>query len=244
MTKKIGQMIKEARSLKGLSQAELAVLAGVSQAAVGHWERGTFVPRGKNLNTLSEILGIALQPEPSLTEFTVTDEEKISIDESESSSTVKDWAKGRFVSQQKARADEFEYLLARNLGNFETDYRIGAQNGGPSHDLWKVDLMSDRTVIEIRHPASYLRLSEFIERALWRLAFLKACFGDGMLYVAVIHRPPAPASPAAVLPSYERLITRLCAEADLVGIHLLLVDSPDDAAQAITDLENEMPHSE
>jgi transcriptional regulator with XRE-family HTH domain len=46
------------RERAGLSQAELAAMIGVSQTAIGQWERSTTVPRGRNVNALAVALGV------------------------------------------------------------------------------------------------------------------------------------------------------------------------------------------
>ena len=48
-----GALIREARQVAGLSQAQLATKAGTAQAAISRWERGLDVPR---VDTLGRIL--------------------------------------------------------------------------------------------------------------------------------------------------------------------------------------------
>jgi transcriptional regulator with XRE-family HTH domain len=242
MNKKIGPMIRNARTHKGLSQAELATKVGVSQAAIGHWERGTFTPKGKNLNALSEILGIALQPD--LPEVEAPDEGKIAIGKNFRRDPLARNVPWRAsATDHRSQAAEFEGWLENYLDGFDATVKLNAPDGDPEHEAWKIDFMSDRTIVEVRHLISYQRIGETIERALWRLAFLQAVYGDEMMYVAVIRRPTAPTSLANIPPAYERLVTRLCAEADLVGIHLFLVDTPEEAALAILGLEGRAPQS-
>lgn len=54
----LGELIRVARLRSGLSQAELASKIGVSQAAVGQWERGITGPRSRHINAASELLGL------------------------------------------------------------------------------------------------------------------------------------------------------------------------------------------
>lgn len=244
MNTKIGPMIKSARIRKGWSQAELADKAGVSQAAIGHWERGTFTPRGKNLNVLSELLEIALQPDLPLPELDDLKEPSSSTQYFGGSLSDCRGPDGKVASDPKSRAADFAYCLTVALPDFDNTVRIGAQSSGPKHDAWQVDLMSERTVIEVKHPNTYHRIEEVIERALWRLAFFQAFFGEHMLYVALIRRPQVPPEFGGIPPAHERAITRLAAEADMVGIHLVLVDSVEEAVQEIRELETSHSNDE
>ena len=53
----IGERIKSARKLKGLTQKDIATTVGVSQTAVSKWESSTDEPKGKHLDKLCELLG-------------------------------------------------------------------------------------------------------------------------------------------------------------------------------------------
>lgn len=48
-----GPLLREARELAGLSQAELAALVGTKQSVISRWERGVDEPR---LSTLARLL--------------------------------------------------------------------------------------------------------------------------------------------------------------------------------------------
>jgi transcriptional regulator with XRE-family HTH domain len=48
----------ELRKNLGLSQRELAAAVGVSEAAIGHWERGIRHPRGEHLRRYVEALDV------------------------------------------------------------------------------------------------------------------------------------------------------------------------------------------
>lgn len=50
--------IKRLRVATGLTQGQLAELLGVSQAAVGRWEAGEFLPKGRYVVKLAGALGI------------------------------------------------------------------------------------------------------------------------------------------------------------------------------------------
>lgn len=56
-TKSTGQIIKEMLEQKGISQKELAVSAGVTEAAMSHYIKGDRIPRGANLLNIAKALG-------------------------------------------------------------------------------------------------------------------------------------------------------------------------------------------
>ena len=55
---KIGEIIKELRTERGLSQAALAREIGVSQKAVDYWERGINEPKASYIVALAEFFGV------------------------------------------------------------------------------------------------------------------------------------------------------------------------------------------
>jgi transcriptional regulator with XRE-family HTH domain len=59
--KGIGQMIRDARIKKGMTQADLADNIGVSQGAVGQWEQGMTIPRPKHIIRISTLLDIPVE---------------------------------------------------------------------------------------------------------------------------------------------------------------------------------------
>ncbi len=56
---KIGEIIKELRTERGLSQAALAKEIGVSQKAVDYWERGINEPKASYILALAEFFGVS-----------------------------------------------------------------------------------------------------------------------------------------------------------------------------------------
>lgn len=56
---KIGEIIKELRTERGLSQAALAKEIGVSQKAVDYWERGINEPKASYIIALAEFFGVS-----------------------------------------------------------------------------------------------------------------------------------------------------------------------------------------
>lgn len=60
----IGEVVKRARSQRGLSQSRLALRAGTDQAAVSRIERGDISPSVETVERLLAALGLRLAPEP------------------------------------------------------------------------------------------------------------------------------------------------------------------------------------
>ena len=56
---KIGEIIKELRTERGLSQAALAKEIGVSQKAVDYWEHGINEPKASYILALAEFFGVS-----------------------------------------------------------------------------------------------------------------------------------------------------------------------------------------
>lgn len=57
----LGKIIKSGRTKKGLTQDELAKLLGVTKVSIWSWESGRYVPDGKILIRLAEILDIVFE---------------------------------------------------------------------------------------------------------------------------------------------------------------------------------------
>lgn len=53
-------VLREWRRRKGLTQASLAAMIGVTQAAISQWEAGVSIPSPFKVGQLSEVLGIPL----------------------------------------------------------------------------------------------------------------------------------------------------------------------------------------
>ena len=56
---KIGVIIKELRTERGISQAALAREIGVSQKAIDYWERGINEPKASYIVALAEFFGVS-----------------------------------------------------------------------------------------------------------------------------------------------------------------------------------------
>ena len=55
------ERIKRLRMAGGLSQAQLAALIGISSTAVCNWETGEYMPKGRYLPRLAEVLSVGLE---------------------------------------------------------------------------------------------------------------------------------------------------------------------------------------
>lgn len=55
----IGEIIKELRTEKGMSQAELGKSIGVSQKAIDYWERGVNEPKASYISSLADFFGVS-----------------------------------------------------------------------------------------------------------------------------------------------------------------------------------------
>ena len=56
----IGNIIKQARKKKGLTQSELGELMGITAVTVGQWETGKRIPKEETIERISEALDIDL----------------------------------------------------------------------------------------------------------------------------------------------------------------------------------------
>ena len=58
----IGDLIVEKRKERGLTQAELGAMLGISGKAVSKWERGLSKPCEEHLDRLVDLLGLPVEP--------------------------------------------------------------------------------------------------------------------------------------------------------------------------------------
>jgi transcriptional regulator with XRE-family HTH domain len=259
MSSNLGSLIRVYRIRKGLSQADLAAKIGVSQGAIGQWERGEFRPRGKHINGLQEILGLtaeAIEREAARDDGTGqiasgAPDEAVGSEESESKiphlgEDPRKWAMAEEslerlrAAEHHTKSGEFEIALFSLLSHIDGDIRSHVSIAGPASRHWIVDCITHRSVVEVKHPRSYVHIESLIAQTCWRLAVLRALMGDEKKYVAVIRRPPLEPLPEHALPFYEKKLAALAIEADLVGISLVVADTPEQVAKAIEDLENSL----
>lgn len=237
MNDSIGRRLKAARVKKGLSQAELAERIGVSQAAIGQWERGQFVPRGRNINALNEVLGpeLVLAESASSTEVVVQDHPPVSLLES----TIKEQTEGMPEPIVKTLRNaiagfpdhrrnsmmfeaELEGLLRSLDPGLKSDYVLD----GPKNVKCVVDHVTSRSVIMMAHPVNHMSVERLAISTLWRLVVARSILTEKRNYIAVI-RLPRPEDFAALDDDMSDLNTlqrakRLVHEAELAGLHLIL----------------------
>ncbi|WP_198116904.1 helix-turn-helix transcriptional regulator [Massilia rhizosphaerae] len=243
--KPVGDAIREARNRKGISQAELAGMLSVSQAAVGQWERGTTLPRIKYIHLMANLFDESFRSD---IEFSPKDElaERSSNSEAPPTSSVvqldmfspEEIRSRLLVAEHMAKAGDFDKTLAQALQRLDPTLKSHVTIGGGS-DLsqWVVDYVTQRTIIEVKHPGSYYGIEAPVTMALFQQVVLRSFLGPGKNYVVVVRRPLLGPLPSHALPSFERRLAKLTAEANLVGVRLLVVDSAEEAAKAIADLE-------
>jgi transcriptional regulator with XRE-family HTH domain len=104
-----GRLIREARHLGGLTQAELAGRLGTTQSAVSNWERDRDTPR---VDTLARILG-ACGFEADMTFRRLDDVDRAQIRENLAMTPAARLESVRNVSKLRARARPVEREVAR-----------------------------------------------------------------------------------------------------------------------------------
>lgn len=247
MSKKpVSDAIREARARMGWSQADLAKILGVSQAAVGQWERGTTVPRVKHMLIMRDSFDQTFR-----TEMGYGGGDGAAYNHSTSPTTLgspgvqnapypssRHGLERLLTAEHKATAVDFDKVLAQALQRLDPTLQMHVTVGGET-DLsqWIVDYMTQKTVVEVKHPDSFVGMEEIISRSLLQLAVLRSILGEERNYVVVVRRPiQAPLSDCA-LPPIERKIAKLTTEASLLRLHLLVVNSVEEAVKHITELE-------
>ena len=95
-----GHLIREARRLGGLTQAELARRLGTTQSAVSNWERGRETPRVDTLARILEACGF----EADLTFRRLDDVDRAQLRENLAMTPAARLASVRNVSELRARA--------------------------------------------------------------------------------------------------------------------------------------------
>lgn len=255
MTKPIGDAIREARARKGISQADLAGILKVSQAAVGQWERGATAPRAKYVHLMADVFDDVFRSDIGFSKIEADIIEKMSSTAATSlrPSFLYDDALPHdedreariLIAEHRAKAGEFDRLLVQALLRLDPTLRSHVAVGGEHvPNQWIADYMTQKSVIEVKHPSGYSGIESMTARALLQLTVLRALIGRGKNYVGIVRRPPLAPLPEHALPAYERKIEKLVAEANLVGLHLLFVDSAEEAAKAIGELEAQEPDDE
>jgi transcriptional regulator with XRE-family HTH domain len=103
-----GHLIREARRLGGLTQADLARRLGTTQSAVSNWERGRETPRVDTLARILEACGFAAD----LTFRRLDDVDRAQLRENLAMTPAARLASVRNVSKLRARARPVESEVA------------------------------------------------------------------------------------------------------------------------------------
>ena len=104
-----GGLIREARRLGGLTQADLARRLGTTQSAVSNWERGRDTPRVDTLARILEACGF----EADMTFRRLDDVDRTQIRENLAMTPAERLQSVRNVSKLRAKARRVERELAR-----------------------------------------------------------------------------------------------------------------------------------
>jgi transcriptional regulator with XRE-family HTH domain len=104
-----GRLIREARRLGGLTQADLARRLGTTQSAVSNWERGRDTPRVDTLARILEACGF----EADMTFRRLDDVDRAQIRENLALTPAARLESVRNVSRLRARARPVEREVAR-----------------------------------------------------------------------------------------------------------------------------------
>jgi transcriptional regulator with XRE-family HTH domain len=104
-----GRLIREARRLGGLTQAELARRLGTTQSAVSNWERGRDTPRVDTLARILEACGF----EADMTFRRLDDVDRAQIRENLAMTPAERLRSVRNVSKLRAKARPFDREPAR-----------------------------------------------------------------------------------------------------------------------------------
>lgn len=242
MKANLGQLIRAARVKKGLSQVDLADLIGVSQAAIGQWERGEFTPRGKNLNALVEVLGPGVSPQDVEVDTAAVAGGGLAGQQTDDTVPPKHRKRLR-DAEHASRSREFDIALTNLISQHEPTVRTNVNLETRIGRSWIVDMLTHRSVIEIKHPTTHNDTESQVISQLWRLVVLRGILGGNKNFIAVVRRPPTiveeygTGDAFAALAFYDERSRMLAAEANLAGIELVFADTPEEAAKAIEEIE-------
>lgn len=229
--------LKVLRVQRGLSQTELAALVGVSQAAIGQWERGVSNPKGKHLLALAKALAVEAKLLINVTK--IGSREAIPND----GLPHVDADRGP-IAETVLRETDFVGEVEMFLKTMSIRGRMRQSVSGPLSNRWQVDYLSDKAIVDFIHrpvpPSGQETLFNSLTHALWHLSTLRAFFKDDRQTVLICHLPGGVSGEGVAegTPEIVRL-QKLIAEASLVNIGLCIVDSPKQAAHIIQALEKE-----
>lgn len=243
----IGQRIRMNRVRLGLSQQELAASLSVSQSAVGQWERGRSFPRGRYMNALSALFGIGVSelfhPDEiealELARMTQLHEynQMRTADPLPGTPSVLSMESAQNQVKEDKELDSFEETLFELLGKLLGPAKRYAQIKAPNGRTWIVDYLSETLLLEVRHPKSFYSPFSAVPLALWEMVVQKNFLGPGRKYV-VIFRNPFPGNEISVRDQHA--IDLAMKDAEIVGIKIIVADTPEQAAKHTIDYTNEI----
>ncbi|USX25805.1 helix-turn-helix domain-containing protein [Oxalobacteraceae bacterium OTU3CINTB1] len=256
----LAQLIRLNRQKLGISQLELAEKLGVSQAAIGQWEREVTAPRSKNFPELAKIFGIDVEQIVAASEeLEIYQQAKAESDARKAAVEGRPSMGGighRWAGSNNTRSDVERAYFTRNseeAKRFEDTLfkllpmmgALGAHHvrfGGEEEKAWVADYVSTNSIIEIKHPLRHSALQTMILQSLWTLTVLRAVTHDQQNFIAIIRLPSVDEwddEGLAMLKKMRETVQRYASDASVVGYHLLIVETAEEAAKAIVKIEQE-----
>ncbi|MET3132886.1 transcriptional regulator with XRE-family HTH domain [Oxalobacteraceae bacterium GrIS 1.11] len=257
----LAQLIRLNRQKLGISQLELAQKLGVSQAAIGQWEREVTAPRAKNFPELSKIFDIDVEQiiaaadeletyqreRPRYGEPDDTREESHPLSASTRGQIA--WANSQYenehilLARHKEDSKRFDDELFDLLPNMGLLGNRNVRINGLASRSWVADYASERSIIEVKHPIRSSSLQMILPNTLWTLTLLRAVRGVDQNYMAIIRLPSVHNDDQDRFNSNHRMrgaIERHALDASLVGLKLRAVESVEEAAKWITEAEHDL----
>lgn len=206
-----GQALAEARAAKELTQQQLGDAMKVTQQGVARWESSALPIRPEKISRLEAILG----------PFWFGRRAEIAPVTLHARDTTR-----RYEVTKLRTSSDFERTVAGMLPDLQGNFSSRIEYF-PSMDV-PVDYASDKLVLEIATVTPHAH-QHTITWSLWRLSSCRAAMRDDRVYCQIVYLPAGP------LPS--RAFARLSVEANLHGIELIAVTTPEQAAEVIRGAE-------
>lgn len=236
-----GELIKQARIDKGLTQAELGDACGVSQAAAGAWESGNGKPTVKNLHLLASALDLSVELlREKLLESTGS---KLSgalgtkpVDVNRVLPVTPSYFNrvreifGTDADEEQPIGDILEYALEHVPGlrkDFISHHATGLK--------WSVPIQTDNYAVDIH--IGNRRIN--IINAVFHLATFRAASADKRDYFLVVVNPSGDSKSNFI---QDRNLKLLEIEASFVGVTIERVDSIEDAKILIKTIDDWQRH--
>lgn len=255
----LAQLIRNNRMKLGISQSGLAERLGVSQAAIGQWEREVTAPRSKYFPELAKIFDIDVA-------LIVA-----AADEMEAYQKGRADSEARRVSRGEApRAGGSSRLkIGREHPTFGHGYGYGPAPTGHHADECRrfdeelvqllsmmgspgalnvrigvsvADYASQKSIVEIKHLIGPGMIKTLILQSLWALTILRAMTDGDENFITIIRLPAVregDEDQAKGIQRMKAMVSKYSFEASLVGMHVIAVDSAEEAAKSIIKIEQE-----